>query len=333
MRPSFPSITTIVTSALALSVISLASASAQQPSVAVQTIAVMNKLWGSHPGMRANHAKGVVTTGYFTPSKTGAALSIATIFTAKHTPVTVRFSDGSGLPTIADGSAGANPHGMSVKFMLPDGKTMDMVDNSLKFFPVATGAEFMQLLQAVSESGPTAPKPTPIATFFASHPAAPLAFASVQTPVSFANETYNGVDAFVFINKAGQRQPFRTRIVPFAGDKYLTPAAAAKQSPDYLVDGLATRLKKAPIRFHLMAQLASPADPIDDATKPWPASDKLVDLGTITITKIVADNAAAQAKLFYLPSNLMPGIEPSADPLILARDQAYAVSYGKRQAH
>ena len=33
---------------------------------------VMNQLFGQHPGLRANHAKGVVVEGSFTPSGAGA---------------------------------------------------------------------------------------------------------------------------------------------------------------------------------------------------------------------------------------------------------------------
>jgi catalase len=42
------------------------------------------------------------------------------------------------------------------------------------------------------------------------------------------------------------------------------------------------------------------------------------------------DSLAAEKKLLYLPNNLTDGIEVSDDPLIDARDQAYAVSYGRR---
>ena len=45
-----------------------APALAQEASTAEQTIDVMNTLFGKHPGARANHAKGVVAEGSFTPS-------------------------------------------------------------------------------------------------------------------------------------------------------------------------------------------------------------------------------------------------------------------------
>ena len=178
---------------------------ARAQSTATQTVDTMNKLWGKHPGARANHAKGIVVEGTFTPTKAAPTLSKADIFAGKPVPVTVRFSDSTGLPEIPDASPGANPHGMSIKFH-PLGGELDVVTNSLGFFPVATGEDFLALLQALAASGPDAPKPTPAEQFFAAHPRAPAAFGTVATPSSFAHETYNGVDAFVFENAAGKKQ-------------------------------------------------------------------------------------------------------------------------------
>jgi hypothetical protein len=84
-------------------------------------------------------------------------------------PVTVRFSDSTGLPALPDGSPPANPHGMSIKFHA-NGTEVDVVTNSLPFFPVATGEDFLALLQALSVSGPDAPKPTKADEFIAAHP-------------------------------------------------------------------------------------------------------------------------------------------------------------------
>jgi len=324
----------ITSLALPIAVLSLllsAGASrAEDAPLAEQLVNVMNKLWGSHPGLRANHAKGVVVEGSFTPTKEGAALSVAPLFKGPAVPVTVRFSDSTGLPTLADGAGPANPHGMSIKFHLADGSEVDVVTNSLKFFPVATGEDFRDLLTAVSESGPDAPKPTKADQFFASHPSVPKAFGSASTPSSFARETYNGVNAFVFVDKAGKRQPFRFRIDPAAGEEHLSAADAAKQAPDFLMTELPARLAKGPVVFTLKAQLAAPGDPTKDATQPWPADRKLVPIGTITLTKAVPDSATAEKALLFLPTNLSAGIEPSDDPLIETRAEAYAVSFSRR---
>jgi catalase len=293
-----------------------------------QIVDIMNQLWGRHAGFRANHAKGLVTEGSFTPSGAGAALSTASLLQGAATPVTVRFSDATGLPEIPDGAGDANPHGLSLKFHLADGSDMDIVANSLKLFPVATGEAFRDLLQAVVDSGPGAAKPTPVERFIAGHPAVPQAFASVSTPVSLARETYNGINAFVFVGAAGQRQPFRFRIAPVLGNAYLEPADAARQPDDFLMSEMGERLAKEPVSFRLLAQIAEPGDPTDDPTRPWPDDRKLVDLGGIEVTRVA--DAETDRTLLFLPSNVPDGIEPSDDPLIELRSEAYPISFSRR---
>lgn len=316
--------------AFALCAVSLPSARAADGTTAEQTITVMNTLWGSHAGLRANHAKGVVAEGSFAASPEATALSKASLFDGKPVPVTVRFSDSTGLPKIPDGDANASPHGLSMKFQLADGSEMDVVTNSLKFFPVATGEEFLELLTAVLQTKPDSPKPTPVERFMAAHPKAPKAFATLQTPSSFAREAYHGVDAFVFVNAKGERQPFRFTFAPTAGTDYLDAAAAAKRAPDYLMADLPAVLAAGPVSFTMRAQLANPGDQTKDPTQPWPADRRVVTLGTLTVTNAVANSATAEKALLFLPSNLPDGVEMSDDPLIDARNQAYAVSFGKR---
>ncbi len=304
--------------------------SAAAPSTAAQTVDAMNSLWGRHPGLRANHARGVVAEGRFTPTPEAAALSVASIFAGPTVPVTVRFSDATGLPDLADGSDAANPHGMAIRFR-PEGSTyVDVVIVSLPYFPVATGEEFQQLLQAASESGPDAPKPTKIDQFLAAHPAAAKAGSTVKTPTSFARETYNGIDAFVFVDKAGNRQPFRFQFQPVAGAEHLEKDEAAKMPPDFLLAELPARLQEAPAEFRVMAQLANPGDQTRDPTQPWPADRRMVNLGTLTLSRMASDQDKAQHDLKFLPNHLTPGIEVSDDPLIDARVRAYVISFGRR---
>jgi catalase len=304
--------------------------SADAPSVAEQTVDAMNKLWGQHAGLRANHAKGIVAEGSFTATPLAATLSKAALFNGATIKITARFSDSTGIPNIADGAPGANPHGFALRFHQSDGADVDIVENSLKFFPFATIEQFRDFLRAAALSPPGAPKPTKVEAFLALHPAAPRAFATIATPTSFSKETYNGIDAFILVNAAGQRQPVRFRAEPFDGAQHLSPAAAAAKPANFLCDELPQRIARGPVKFHLMAQLAGPRDQTKDPTQPWPATDNFVDLGTITLTGIVADSAAAQKALLFLPGNLTDGIEPSDDPLIDSRNQAYAVSFGRR---
>lgn len=200
---------------------------------------------------------------------------------------------------------------------------------SLPYFPVATGEEFLQLLQAASESGPDAPKPIEIEQFLAAHPAA-KAGADVRTPTSFAREAYNGVNAFVFVNAQGERQPFRYQFQPVAGAEHLDKEATARIPPDFLRTELPERLKNGPVKFRVMAQLANPGDQTKNSTQPWRTDRRMTNMGTISLTRAVADQEKAQKELRFLPNALQPGIEVSDDPLIDARVRSYVISFGRR---
>jgi catalase len=318
--------------AAALAVVALASpavAWAEDEPLPVQIVDAMNKAFGTHPGFRANHAKGVVVEGSFKASPEAPALSKAKLFDGSTIPATVRFSDSTGVPNLPDGSALANPHGMAIKSHLPNGEEVDMVTNSLKFFPVSNGADFRDLFLAVAASPPDAPKPTKFEQFAAAHPTVAAAVATVATPGSFAEEEYHGIDAFVLVNKSGDRQPVRYLIKP-ERVVHLDPADAAKRAPNFLLDELPERVKRTPVTFHLAVQLAAPSDSTKDPSQPWPDDRKVVDLGTLTIDKTVADSAAAEKSLLFLPGQLTDGIEPSDDPLIDVRDAAYPVSFSRR---
>ncbi len=315
--------------AVAIWLISFSLCRAAEQPIEVQIVDALNRVYGVHAGFRANHAKGIVAEGTFKPSADAAKLSKAELFSASSVPVTVRFSDSGGVPNIPDGSSAALPHGMAIKYHLPDGSETDMVLVSLKFFPVSNGPDFRDMLLAIADSPPDAPKPTKFETFLKDHPAAPAAFGSTSPPDSFADEQYNGINAFVFVDKDGKKQAVRYIMAP---EKlvHIDPDDAAKKAPDYLMDEITARLAKGPMTFHLKAQLAAAGDPTKDATQPWPDDRQVVDLGVLTIDKIVPDSLEAQKKLLFLPGALIPGIEELDDPLIDLRDGAYAVSFGRR---
>ena len=312
----------VIAIALALAPLAVAD----EVPLATQIVDAFNKIYGSHPGFRANHAKGIVVEGHFKATPQAAKLSRAKLFDGSTIPITVRFSDGGGLPTVPDAD---NPHGMAIKYHLPGGADTDMVIVSFKFFPVATGEEFRDLLVAITESGPDAPKPTKLEQFVASHPSVAKANATVATPASYADENYFGLDAFVFVDKSGKKQAVRYQMVP---EKlvHLSAEEAKKKTPDFLVDELPKRVAQKPVVFHLKAQLAEPGDQTKDPSQPWPDSRKVVDLGVLTIDKAVPDSLEAQKKLLFMPTSLTDGIELSDDTLPVIRSQAYAVSFSRR---
>lgn len=299
--------------------------------VDVQIVDALQARYGPHGAFRSNHAKGIVTTGTFAPAPGAAALSRSPIFGGGPVPVTVRFSDAGGLPHVRDAAEVANPHGMSIKFHLPGGGgESDIVANALRFFTVATPEDFRDLQLANAAPVPPGHKRSPqLEAFLAAHPSVARANATVGVPASFADERYFGIDAFVFVNAAGRRQPVRYVIEP-ARVVHLGEDEIARRSADYLIDDLLRRLARRPVTFRLRAQLAAPGDPTADPTLPWPDDRPVADLGTVTVERVAADSDAAQRRLLFTPGRLTDGIEPSDDPLIAARDGAYAVSFARR---
>jgi len=172
-----------------------------------------------HPGYRPMHAKGIVCEGTFVPAAAAASLSRAPHFQRESVPVTVRFSDSTGLPDIPDGDPNASPRGLGIKFHLPGGAEADIIAHSVNAFPVGTAEEFLELLQAVAASGPGAPKPTPIEAFLGTHPRA-LKFVTAPkpAPASLASESYYAMNAFRFTNRDGVSRHARYQIHPADGE-------------------------------------------------------------------------------------------------------------------
>jgi catalase len=286
-------------------------------------LAEFQAIFGPHPGFRPVHAKGVLVSGTFTPSPDAASLTRAPHAT-RTTPVFVRYSDTTGIPNIPDADPNANPRGISLRFQLAEHVHTDIIGHSTNGFPARDGKQFLEFLHAIATSPPGGPSPSPIEKFVSTHPAA-LAFVQpVQPPSSFAREAFFGLTAMRFINQAGAARFGRFQILPDAGVERLDAATAKDKSPDYLFEELKQRLAARPIGLSVKVQLASDGDVIDDATQIWPADRKLVELGKVSLTGLVPDDA------HQLPR--VDGIEPSDDPLLELRSAVYLISGRRRRA-
>ncbi len=171
-----------------------------------ETIEVFDKANGGiHPGFRPAHAKGILLTGMFTPSPEAASLTRAPHLHRDSTPVTVRFSNFAGIPTVADNDPqGAGPRGFAVRFHLAEHIHTDIIGHSVDAFPVRTAEGLVQFLNALIATDPTGPHPNAIERFLGAHPAA-LTFVQTPKPIptSFAKESFFAVSAFKFTNADG----------------------------------------------------------------------------------------------------------------------------------
>lgn len=289
----------------------------------------LNGAFGKQTTNRATHAKGIVLLGKFTPTSHAVGLSKAPHF-KQAVPITVRFSDNTGIPTLADAAPQARPHGMAIKFHLPDGTDTDLVTHSLNGFPAKSPEDMRQFIVAIIASGPGIAAPTPIQKYLEAHPEAkPFATAPGPAPVSYGTIAYFGVNTFKFIAADGKATFGRYQIIPETGKQFLSKDDVVNASHDYLLDEIRTRVGKGPVRFKLVLQLPAPGDKLDDPSIPWSDTNKTNELGTIEITLVVPDSDATQRALLFLPSLLPDGIEP-ADPMIRFRGLAYPISYDRR---
>ena len=290
-------------------------------------------IFGQHPGFRPAHAKGILLTGDFKPAASARSLSRAQHFTQPSTPVTVRFSNSTGLPLIADNDANANPRGMAIRFHLGERVHTDIIGHSTDGFPTRTGGEFLEFLRALAASDPANLSGSPLEKYLGSHPAA-LAF--VQTPkpapVSFATESYFGVTAMRFLNHDGAASFGRYRVIPSAGNEHLNEEETKAKGPNYLFEEIAERVARQEISYTLKAQIAGPEDVVDDATRHWPEDRPLVDLGELTLTELVHHDATEQKQIIFDPIPRLDGIEPSDDPLLELRAAVYLISGRRRRA-
>jgi catalase len=301
-------------------------------SLADDLLHAFDKIFGVHPGFRPAHAKGVMLTGTFAPAAGAQRLTKAPHVTRATTPVTVRFSNSTGLPSLPDTAPEANPHGLAIRFHLAEHVHTDIISHSTDGFPTRDGREFLEFLEAVARSTPEVTSPKPIEQFLGSHPAA-LAF--VQTPKPFpsslARETYFGVTAFGFTNADGKTKFGRYRLLPEQGSDYLPNEEISGLSTNYHFDEITERVAKGPIRFNVAVQVADASDKTDDATVHWPEDRELFELGALELTALVPDSLAQQKNIIFDPIPRVEGIAPSADPLLEVRAAIYLLSGRRRR--
>jgi catalase len=292
-----------------------------------------DSLNGSQPGFRPAHAKGILLSGAFTPAKEGSALTRAPHLHRQSTPVTVRFSDFAGVPSVPDYDENASPRGFAVRFHLAEHVHTDIIGHSTDGFPARDAAGLAEFLRAIAASGPGAPKPTPIEVFLGAHPAA-LRFVQTPKPIptSFAREAFFGLNAYKFTNESGVSRFGRYRIRGEGGGEYLDAAAAASKPANFLFDEIKDRLAKGAVKIHIFVQLAAPGDVTDDCTVQWPEDRPQVAFGTLELTSVMPDNDAEQRQIIFDPIPRVDGIDPSADPMLEERADIYVTSGRRRRA-
>lgn len=298
---------------------------------AERIVDAMNAIHGVHKGFRSVHAKGSCCRGTFVATPEAGQICVAPHLNGDEVEVTVRFSNGSGKPTRADGAR--DERGMAVKFHLPDGASTDLVSLTLPVFFVRTPEDFLAFLEA-QRPDPETGKPDldRVGEFIAAHPETQVATMFVmmnESPASFAGCAFNGIHAFVMTGPNGTKRYVRYSWEPHAEPATLTDAETRARGKGYLHEELEERLTREPVVFELRIQVAGEGDDPNDPTTAWPEGREVITLGRMTIHEFTG--RACEGMIFD-PGRLVDGIERSDDPILHARSPAYSVSFARRSS-
>jgi catalase len=291
-------------------------------------VASLAPLGGPALGHRRNHAKGICFTGTFEANGDGAALSRAQVFTHGQYPVVGRFNLATEDANAQD--AMVRVRGLGLQITATDGQQWRSAMIDAPIFPVSTPQDFYDLQIAAANKDPDAMK-----KFIGAHPGF-LTFLgwakNAPWTESYAEERFNSLDSFIFVDGSGTKHPIRWSFVPAAQSVPITPQELAKRGPDYLEQEITQRVAAGAQHWNLMVTVANPGDPTADPNKAWPADRQTVNVGTLTVTQIQPESDGPCRDINFDPTVLPAGITTSDDPFPAARSAAYSQSYNSRTA-
>jgi catalase len=284
---------------------------------------------GVHSGFRRNHAKGIGVTGFFESNGNGARLSKASVFEPGRVPVLGRFSLDGGQPNQSDKPD--TRRGLGLQFSLPNGELWRTAMINFPLFPVRTPEIFFERMLAFKPDPATGTaEPAKVKAFEERHPETVAVLKKIiAEPVSsgFGNTTFHGLNAFLFTNAAGKTTPVRWIVKPL---QPFEQAGAAPADKNYLFHGLITQIHRQPLRWRLIVIVGKPGDPTNDPSIGWPADREQVDVGTLTLVRVEAEESSGATDIFFDPLTLPAGMAPSDDPILLVRSPVYSESHRRR---
>src|ERR1700742_554554 len=181
-------------------------------------------------GYRRNHAKGICFTGVFEANGNGTSLSRAQVFTSGQYPALGRFNLGTPDPNAPDSTV--RVRGMGLRISTPDGQEWRAAMIDPPVFPVSTPQAFHELLLATASKDPNAMK-----AFAGAHPEIATFGAwakSAPWTGSYAEDRFNSLNAFIFVDNFGAEHAVRWSLLPTAQVVPTTPDDLAKRGPDFL---------------------------------------------------------------------------------------------------
>jgi catalase len=279
-------------------------------------------------GHRRNHAKGICFTGVFEANGAGSELSKAQVFARGQYPVLGRFNLATADANAPD--ATVRVHGLGIRIATPDGQEWRSAMIDPPVFAVSTPQGFYELLLASKSKDANAMK-----NFVAAHPEfAAFGDWAKNAPWtdSYAEDRFNSLNSFVFVDNSGAEHAVRWSLLPAAQPVAISQDELAKRGPDFLEQEITERVAGGPQRWIMVVTIANPGDPTADPSKAWPGDRRTIEVGTLSVRQIYPEPDGPCRDINFDPTVLPTGIQVSDDPFPAARSAAYARSYDLRTA-
>jgi len=279
-------------------------------------------IFGVTEGKRRNHTKGFCFSATLTPhDQSITQFSNSPIFT-EDLNVTGRFSHGGGNNHAPDDKAGGK-YGMGLSITTSSDELHLMALNTLDFFPVATPEAFAELMYAKSQ-GADAVKKFKAGNKELQHFKAHMAKKEV-TLTPYEGKTYNSVNSFYLVNGAGEKTAIRWSFVPNQNQSIVV-----EPKPEFFFENMQQNLNGDGIVWDMVVTIANADDNVDNPAVLWEGEHKKIIAAKLKISSISTDELGSCDNINFDPLVLSTGFEPSADPMLQARRNAYAISFGKR---
>ena len=298
---------------------------------------------------RVVHAKGSGAHGTFKCTNPLDDLSIADVFSeaGKECPVTVRFSTVGGESGSHD--CARDPRGFSVKFRTEEGN-WDMVANNTPVFFLRDPAKFPHFIHTQKRDPAThltgSDDSTNFWDYLSQNPESihqvMILMGDRGIPDGYRfMHGYSG-HTLKLVNKAGDWVYAQMHMKSKQGTKFITQEDSANYSPDHSQKDLFTAIEKGDypswtVEFQTMT--AREAEELwekqkinaFDLTHVWPHKQfPLRKVGEFTLNENAKNYFAEIEQVAFNPAHMVPGIEPSADPVLQSRLFSYPDAHRHR---
>lgn len=286
---------------------------------------------------RVVHAKGGGAHGYFEATGDVSQFSKADFLRkGKKTPAFVRFSTVAG--ELGSPDTARDPRGFAVKFYTQEGN-YDLVGNNTPVFFIRDPSKFSDFIHSQKRRSDTNLRDNNMQWDFwtltpdSAHQVAIL-FSDRGTPRTWRNMNGYGSHTFMWVNSGGERFWVKYHFKTDQGIKNFTDSEAkamASDDPDFHIRDLHEHIARKQFpSWTLEMQIMTFEEAADyrfnpfDLTKVWPHSDfPPMIIGRLVLDRNPESYFAEVELAAFEPSNMVPGIGPSPDKMLLGRLFSY----------